>query len=454
MIETTTAPRRSPSIATALSFLFPGLGQGYAGRRRSALLFAAPALVVIAILLAIAIRGLGGLAALLIDPSRALAVTVIVLLLAAWRILAMGDAMTGLANGDAVARRRAMVVFAVLTAVVVATHGWMSYVAYSFYEAGEEIFTADDPVAAPSPDGSSPRPTLIPAFGPDVIPTPFATPETVDARVNVLMIGVDSAENRNTMLTDTMIVVSVDPTDGSIVMVSVPRDIADFPLPDGRTFRGKINSLYAWSWHRPKQFPDGPMATLGDAIGHLLGIPIQYYAAIDLAGFSRMIDAVGGVTVDNPKQISDPGYGWLDGHLGFWLSPGKHRLDGEEALAYVRSRKGVGDSDFSRARRQQQVLLALRKELAKPDTLARIPKLTKAVARTISTNFPTDRIGEFIDLALALDVKNVEQVVLGPPYSKRATGEGVTDYRVRLDMDRLAALSIKLFGRSSRYAQD
>ena len=98
------------------------------------------------------------------------------------------------------------------------------------------------------------------------------------------------------------------------------------------------------------------------------------------------------------------------------------------------------------------MLLALRRELTKPDTIAQIPSLTKAAARTVSTNFPTDRIGEFIDLALELDVKNVEQVVLGPPYSVRARGPDVTDYRVRLDMDRLAALSIELFGSASRYA--
>ena len=84
-------------------------------------------------------------------------------------------------------------------------------------------------------------------------------------------------------------------------------------------------------------------------MGFLLGAPIHYYAAIDLAGFRRMIDLVGGVTIDNREAINDPRYDWLDGTSGFQLSAGKHHLDGRTALAYVRSRQGVGDNDFNRA---------------------------------------------------------------------------------------------------------
>ena len=446
------ARHRSPAVATSLSFLWPGLGQAYAGRRQAALVFAIPVIVVFALLLIVAIRGLGGLAGLLINPTSALLVTLVIVLLGLWRIVAMVDAMTGLGERGGPERRRGSLVFAILTVVTVVIHGWAAYAAWSFYQAGQEIFVSEaTPTALPS-SGASVAPPQE-AFGPDFEPTPFATPETKDARVNVLMIGVDSAEDRNTMLTDTMLVISVDPTTGDVAMVSFPRDIADFELPDGRTFTGKINSLMAWARHHPKEFPDGPLPTLANSLGYLLGIPIHYYAAIDLAGFSRMIDVVGGVTVNNPKPINDPTYGWLDGHKGFRLSAGKHRLDGEEALAFVRTRKGLGDSDFGRARRQQELLLALRREVAKPDTLARIPELTKAAGKTVNTNFPPDRVGEFIDLALALDLDNIEQVVLGPPYTKRAKGPDVTDYRIRLDMDKVAEISKKLFGNSSRYAQ-
>src|SRR4029079_6587224 len=103
----------------------------------------------------------------------------------------------------------------------------------------------------------------------------------------------------------------------------------------------------------PSEFEDNPANALIKQVGYLLGVPIHYYAAIDLDGFRRMIDLVGGVTIDNPKPINDVRDAWLDVRRGFSRSAGKHKLDGETALAYVRSRQGVGDSDFTRARRQQ-----------------------------------------------------------------------------------------------------
>ena len=153
----------------------------------------------------------------------------------------------------------------------------------------------------------------------------------------------------------------------------------------------------------PDEFPDGPLTSLVREMSFLLGAPIHYYAAIDLAGFRRMIDLVGGVTVDNKRAINDPRYDWLDGTHGFKLSAGKHHLNGRTALAYVRSRQGVGDNDFNRARRQQQVLLALREQLTKPENLPKIPDLLDAAGDTIRTNFPSDRVGEMIDLAQRID---------------------------------------------------
>jgi LCP family protein required for cell wall assembly len=280
---------------------------------------------------------------------------------------------------------------------------------------------------------------------------PVATPPTPEARVNILLTGIDSAETRSHSLTDTLMVISVDPVTGDVAMVSFPRDIADFPLWNGGTYHGKINSFMTWARNHPKEYPDGPLPSLVKELGYLLGVPIHYYAAVDLAGFRKLIDLVGGVTIDNPKAINDPKYDWLDGRHGFTLSAGKHRLDGKTALAYVRSRQSAGDNDFNRARRQQQVLLALRKQLTTPEAVMRIPELTQAAGDTIRTNFPTDRLGEFIDIAQRMNDDTLVQKVLGPPYAIRPT-EGVSDYRLRFDMDRLARLSIDLFGDDSRYA--
>jgi LCP family protein required for cell wall assembly len=248
-------------------------------------------------------------------------------------------------------------------------------------------------------------------------------------------------------------VVSVDPTERKVALISFPRDIAGFPLSDGGTFNGKINSLMTHARLHPDQFPAGPLPTVMRELGYLLGTPIHYFAAVDLAGFRRMIDVVDGVTVNNPRAINDPAYDWLDGTHGFHLSAGTHTLDGRTALAYVRSRQGAGDNDYTRARRQQQILVALRAKLTSPGMVGRLPEVLDAAARTLKTNFPSDRIGEMLGLAQGIEDEAIASYVLGPPYAIHPpTSETGGVWLLRLDLDRIAKLSIELFGDESRYA--
>jgi LCP family protein required for cell wall assembly len=443
----------SPHVAAVLSFLWPGLGQWYSRRPRAAALFALPVLGLVAILALQAIGSLGQLAALLLTPSSALTVVILVALLAAWRLLAIADALTAGGVRDPLRQRRTLTTFAILGALVILMHSVMGYAAWAFYDASSRIFVGDH-----SPDTSPPPPSVAPGDTPlpsdDYVAEPIATPETEAARINILLTGVDSAETRSTALTDTLLVASIDPETADVVLISIPRDISDFELYDGRTFTGKINSFMTWVENHPEDFTDQPLTALIRQVGHLLGAPIHYYAAIDIDGFRRMIDLVGGVTVDNPKLIDDPRYDWLDGRRGFRLEPGEHTLGGDRALAYVRSRQGVGDSDFTRARRQQQVLLALRDKLTTPAMLEKLPEILDTAGDTIRTNFPSDRVGEMIDLAQQVDREAVRQYVLGPSkYAERPpTSETGGIYKLRLKMDALAALSIDVFGSASRYA--
>jgi LCP family protein required for cell wall assembly len=443
---------RSPYTAGFLSFLWPGLGQWYAGRNRTAALFALPVIGMALILLLQAIGSLGQLASLLLTPSSALTVVILIGLLAAWRLLAIADAMSIGGVTKPLRHRPTVMTFGALALGVLVMHAAMGYAAWAFYDATSRIFVGDV-----SADGS-PAPSLAPGVSADpdaeYQASPIATPESASARINILLTGIDAAENRTNELTDTLLVVSVDPTNGSIAMLSFPRDISNFPLYDGRTYRDKINSFMSYARRNKDEFPDGPLTSLVRQMGYLLGAPIHYYAAIDLAGFRRMIDLVGGVTVDNVRTINDPRYNWLDGNHGFFLSAGKHHLDGRTALAYVRSRQGAGDNDFNRARRQQEVLLSLRKQLVKPEQLPHIPALLDAAGDTIRTNFPSERVGEMIDLAQGIDTSTIRQVVLGPrKYAEQIpVSETGGIYKLRLKMDVLAALSIEIFGQSSRYA--
>ena len=443
--------RRSPHVAALLSFLWPGLGQWYAGRVRAAALFALPVLGILALIALQAVAGVEQLVGLLITPSSALTIVILVALLGLWRLVSIADSMIGFGTRAPWRRGRTSLTFGALALAVIVMHLSMGYVAWAFYDAGSRIFVGDN-----GPD-QTPRPTT----GPDETPsvpdeyavTPDETPPTPMSRINILLTGVDSAEDRSHALTDTLIVASIDPETNAVALISFPRDISNFRLSDGRLYRGKINSLMTYARLHPSEFPDGPLPTLVNELGYLLGVPIHYYAALDLEGFRRMIDLVGGVTVDNPRAINDPRYRWLDGHQGFTLSAGPQNLDGVTALAYVRSRQGLGDNDFTRARRQQQVLVALRAKLTSPEMLPQLTQLLDTAGDTIRTNFPSDRIAEMIDLATRIDDGEIFTAVLGPPYSTHPpsnTTGGI--YTLRLDLDKVAELSIRLFGADSTYA--
>ncbi len=444
--------RPSPHVAAILSFLWPGLGHLYTRRTRAAALFALPVLAIALAFLGSATQGLAHLAVLLITPSSALTIFVLVVLIGVWRLVSIADSMLGLGVRNPWRHGRTAATFGTLTAIVLITHLAMGYVAWAFYDAGSRIFTAET-----GPD-STPAPSLAPGATPnptdEMLVTPLATPDSTTARINILLLGIDTAEQRTTSLTDTLMVVSIDPVSGEVAMVSFPRDIAGFEMTNGKTYKGKINTLMTYARTHPKEFPAGPLPTVIAELSYLLGAPIHYHAALDLEGFRRMVDLVGGVRVDNPRAINDLKYDWLDStKIGFFLSKGVHNLNGKNALAYVRSRQGAGDSDFSRARRQQQVLIALRDKLIKPEMITKLPAILDAAADTISTNFPPDRVGEMVDLASRTTQAKITQVVLGPPYAvhppSNTTG-GV--YTLKLDMARMAKLSIKIFGDQSRYA--
>jgi LCP family protein required for cell wall assembly len=336
----------------------------------------------------------------------------------------------------------------VLALVAILVHSVVVYYAWSFYNAGSQIFVGgarpDDPIGA----GSSPGPSD------QFFATPFATPATAQSRITVLLTGIDHTVSRTESLNDTLLIASIDPSTKAMAMVSFPRDISEFPLYDGRTYHGKINSLMTYASNHPSDFPDGPFPTLVHELSYLLGIPIHYYAAVDLDGFREMIDAVGGVRVNVERDIADGSYAWLDGTHGFYLSAGVHVLDGNTALAFVRSRKGAGDNDFTRASRQQQLLIALRAKLTDPTTIGHLPDVLAIAARTIRTDFPPERLSEMISLSKEIDSKAIQRVVLQPPtysiHPPTNTTNGI--YTLRLQLDAIAKLSVEWFGADSRFA--
>jgi LCP family protein required for cell wall assembly len=367
--------RRRLAAAT-LSAVLPGLGQAFNRRRRLTLLFLIPSVVVVAVgLLLLQLESPIRLAAWVITPSILGTVLTLNLLLAVWRLLASVQAFLD-TRWSGPTGRLGIIGMAVIVIAIVVPHLMVFQYGRLLGDTFAEIFESQVLAAQNGPD----RPDR---------PGP-ANAE----RINVLIIGLDTTDNRSATLTDTMMVASLDPVGGSVSMVSLPRDMVNVPLGNGDVFGPKLNSLMSYADRHPESFPNGGLWAIQDAASALLGIPIHYYATMDMSGFIAMVDAVGGVDVNVKQGFDDPKYdGYGTDQRGFSITEGRHHLNGIEALAYARVRKAKGESDFTRAARQQEILAALRKKATSGGSLFwQLPALLKAVGASVRTDLPTDKL--------------------------------------------------------------
>jgi LCP family protein required for cell wall assembly len=441
-----TSGKGSPSLAALLSFVWPGLGQLYAGKRRIAAIFAVPVLLVL-LLLAYALRRGPVILAVQLFADRAvgLITLAIIIVVGVWRLVSVVHAYTrpGLSHSHRVIDRA---VVAVLVVAIVVSHASAGYLLALSSNAGSQVFNSiadssliDQPTVAPSDSASMASST----------PDPTLPPPLIDGRVTILLTGVDSDPTRSEHLYDTIMVVSYDSHTNSVQMVSVPRDSASFPFYFGGVDKAsvRINSLPTYVRNGWIKSPDSPYLTLVKEVSYLVGIPINYYAVMDFVGFSKMIDAVGGIDVNNPKVVNDPTYVLAPNKFGFYLAAGTQHLDSMHALAYVRSRHG--SSDWSRSARQQLVLQALARKMAQPNELLALPSIISAVGKSVVTTFPSEKLADYVSIAMAVPSKNFSSVVLGPPYTITGINSLNSASTTCLINYRVAALSIKLFGKDS-----
>ncbi|MEX1171035.1 MAG: LCP family protein [Chloroflexota bacterium] len=386
--------------AAGLSAVFPGLGQAFNRRRRLAIAFLAPAAV------------LGALAALLwltqspaMLAARAAAPAVLSILLTlnlvilVARIVAVIQAFLDTRWHGPTGRLGVGGIVAIALLVVI-PHLAIHRYGTAFGETFDQVFDGGTLGAQGAPSGPS---------GPGV-----------DERLNVLLLGIDALPWRPATLTDTMMVASLDPVGKTVTIVSVPRDLINVPLGNGNEFGPKLNSLMSYADRNPDEFPQGGIRALQDAIGALLGIKIHYYARLDFYGFVKIVDAVGGVVVDVKEGFDDPTYdGFGLDQRGYSIEAGRHRLDGLDALAYARARKAAGESDFTRAGRQQQVLLALRDAAAGDGSLLwELPDLLEAVGDTVTTDLPSDLLPQLAAVADEIGDGGIVRAIIRHPLLK------------------------------------
>ncbi len=215
------------------------------------------------------------------------------------------------------------------------------------------------------------------------------TPEwSSKSRVTLLLMGTDQRERETAPpRTDTIIVVTLDPASKSAGVISLPRDLW-VTVPGYGSER--INSAYELGEGAKK---GGGPELARKTVEQLLGVPVHHYALVGFAGFEKLVDQVGGVVVDVERPIKDNEYPDQDyGVRRIFFQPGLQRLDGESSLWYVRTRHA--DSDFGRARRQQQFLLGLRRQALQLNLLPKAPSILAALSDTIKTDLrPTEILG-------------------------------------------------------------
>ncbi|MEK9159477.1 MAG: LCP family protein [Patescibacteria group bacterium] len=205
---------------------------------------------------------------------------------------------------------------------------------------------------------------------------------------NVLLVGVGGEGHDGENLTDTMMVASIDHDTNTVSMISIPRD---FYVENEEVGWGtRINSIYEYVLDETED-PLYAMDQLRGEIEEVFDVELHYYAKIDFQGFVDIVDALGGITVNVEQTIIDDAYPAPDGsdylYDPFYLEAGVQKLDGETALKYVRSRHNT--SDFDRARRQQEVISAI-KDKAMSMGMLTSPSQIKDLYWAISSNFETD----------------------------------------------------------------
>ena len=424
----------SPGVAAFLSFLLPGLGQTSAGRVRRGVIIAIPAVAVPALAVALFLRGKVAMVGFLLTPGVLEALLAINVAFAGYHLIAIVDAHR-LAARQRGSRSWTKGSAAILTAILVATiglHAAIETLGYQTYSTASAVFQpggGDGEWAIPVPSFAptqTPRPTATTANTRP--PTPSPTPGPIfaaDGRLNVLLIGADSGPGRWSLRTDSMEVLSIDVASGRAAIFGFPRNQLNVPLPpesaaafpDGRYPR-LLNSLYVYAMDHQQQFPGGDargFRAVAGAIQQLIGMPLDGVVVVDLNGFVRLVNAIGGLWIDVPFTVHDDKYPLENGRgdVSITIKAGCQHLNGHYALAYARTRHQ--DSDYNRMGRQQLVLNALAHQVDPVALLPQLPDLLAIAKDDLWTTFAMADAPDLAALADRVDRRTVQNIRFIPP---------------------------------------
>ncbi|GHG48667.1 hypothetical protein GCM10012320_16110 [Sinomonas cellulolyticus] len=391
-----------------LTLLVPGAAQLIAGNRRlarRALAVTVTVWVLALLLLVVGLINRGAILTVFTHPVISLVLIVALVVLAlAWALLFLNTLrlirVPLLAPG-----MRPLVVLALVLAMVLSSGG-LGYAAYLIGVSRGAIGT-------------------IFAGGPAIQP--------VDGRYNFMVMGGDAGADRVGRRPDSLSIISVDAKTGRTALISIPRNLqnaqfsADSPMrkvyPDGyncgndcliNAINTEVNQKYTNLY--PGVDDPGAQATLEAASG-TLGIKVQAYVVVDMAGFQQLIDAMGGIRVKAGGWVPMSGAALDDNGdhaqpVG-WIAPGEQTLDGFHALWYGRSREFA--SDYDRIARQQCIQQAMINQLNPATLLSKFQDIANAGTKVVESNISSSQLGSFVDLALKGKSQPTTRLVIGPP---------------------------------------
>lgn len=452
---------RRAVLAAAASALIPGSGQLVAGRRRSGLfLLGLSALAVAAMWWWLGRQSLTTLAAWLVRPATLgwlLAVNAVLFL---GRLAVTVHAYRA-ARGHARPVSVAPLVVSIIVAgaLLVAPHGAAAYVtvrsqavldavfvapAEATFERGADLVPGipavpDDaeterPAQERQVDDSGPPDDGVEPGGEDPGgDLGHVNPWIAEGRLTVAVLGSDLGPGRASGRTDAMLVVSVNAVTGETAVFSIDRYLRDFPVPDKLRSvyddicaRGGswdyLNAVYTCATGRgadafAELYPDAEDAAaqaVTDVLAELLDLPITHYAKVDMEGFVRAVDAIGGVPIELSAPITvrmSPAHEDTQWRV-FEMPRGHQVMDGETALAYVRMRD---PGDGPRMRRQRCLVSSMIEHTRVTDLLLGFGALTTAVERHVVTNIPIEALPDLIEIIARVDHRDFVGVGFGPP---------------------------------------
>lgn len=248
--------------------------------------------------------------------------------------------------------------------------------------------------------------------------------KSTNGRTNILLLGIAGGIHEGALLSDTMIVASIEPKKKDVVFFSLPRDLWVSDLNGG----AKLNAAYAYGEFKRK----GAGVILAKSItSDSLGIPIHYAMRIDFRGFERAVDEIGGITLTVDRSFDDYRYpiagkenDACDGdetyacryeHVSF--QKGTYVMGGAHALQYVRSRMGTNGegSDFARSHRQQKVLAAFKQKVLSAATLLnpnRVVNLVETFGESVESDIKTEEIDDFAKITRELQSTAVRSFII------------------------------------------